>query len=161
MYEATLELERKGYAHLNLNKTLTKRICYILDCKKFSMEVCMHTTHNVFLPKSPKSNLSSLRMTLAEDDIDESFIVGSRKLIHQRQFRYIRDRASCEFINDGSTHQHRHIVSRILHATKMRTVAVTLRWKLGSCSTWSAADMTLDKVVDYIKREMNQFFHCS
>ncbi|GJZ61063.1 ribonuclease II, chloroplastic/mitochondrial [Tanacetum coccineum] len=68
-------------AHPNLNKTLTKRICCILDCKKFSME--------------------------------------------------------------------------------MRTVAVTLRWKLGSCSTWSAAYMTLDKVVDYIKREMNQFFHCS
>ncbi|GJU94399.1 hypothetical protein Tco_1319155 [Tanacetum coccineum] len=41
------------------------------------------------------------------------------------------------------------------------TVAVTLRWKLGSCPTWSAADMTLDKVVDYIKRETNHFFHCS
>ncbi|GJS50716.1 formin-like protein 2 [Tanacetum coccineum] len=37
----------------------------------------------------------------------------------------------------------------------------TLRWKLGSCPNWSVADMTLDKVVDYIKRETNQFFHCS
>nr|GEV16702.1 hypothetical protein [Tanacetum cinerariifolium] len=38
---------------------------------------------------------------------------------------------------------------------------LTLRWKVGSWPTWFAADMILDKVVDYIKREMSQFFHCS
>ncbi|GJV79854.1 60S ribosomal protein L32-1-like protein, partial [Tanacetum coccineum] len=38
---------------------------------------------------------------------------------------------------------------------------LTLRWKLCSWPTWSATDMTLDKVVDYIKKETDQFFHCS
>ncbi|GKF73778.1 BTB/POZ domain-containing protein, partial [Tanacetum coccineum] len=119
-------------AHPNLNKTERKRICRILDCKKLSMEVCMHAAQNELLPlrvvvqvlffeqaraamaggqltdlpsnikallaaqdnasrppgsistnrsmvqpedqwsvsgfKSPKSNLSTLRMKLAEDD---------------------------------------------------------------------------------------------
>ncbi|KAJ9563795.1 hypothetical protein OSB04_008955 [Centaurea solstitialis] len=120
-------------SHPNLNKTERKRICRILDCKKLSMEVCMHAAQNELLPlrvvvqvlffeqaraamaggqltdlpsnikallaaqddasrphdgslstnrsmvqpedqwsisglKSPKSNLSTLRMKLAEDD---------------------------------------------------------------------------------------------
>ncbi|KVH88955.1 BTB/POZ fold [Cynara cardunculus var. scolymus] len=120
-------------SHPNLNKTERKRLCRILDCKKLSMEVCMHAAQNELLPlrvvvqvlffeqaraamaggqltdlpsnikallaaqddassrphvslstnrsmvqpedqwsisglKSPKSNLSTLRMKLAEDD---------------------------------------------------------------------------------------------
>ncbi|GJX24023.1 BTB/POZ domain-containing protein isoform X1 [Tanacetum coccineum] len=131
-------------AHPNLNKTERKRICRILDCKKLSMEVCMHAAQNELLPlrvvvqvlffeqaraamaggqltdlpsnikallaaqdnasrppgsistnrsmvqpedqwsvsgfKSPKSNLSTLRMKLAEDDdLDENFHEGITK----------------------------------------------------------------------------------
>ncbi|XP_043707346.1 BTB/POZ domain-containing protein At1g67900-like [Telopea speciosissima] len=119
-------------AHPNLNKSERKRLCRILDCKKLSMEACMHAAQNELLPlrvvvqvlffeqaraamaggqvadlpnnikallatqehdparhpppldsnttglvddewsvsglKSPKSNLSTLRMKLAEDD---------------------------------------------------------------------------------------------
>nr|XP_043623182.1 BTB/POZ domain-containing protein At1g67900 [Erigeron canadensis]XP_043623183.1 BTB/POZ domain-containing protein At1g67900 [Erigeron canadensis] len=131
-------------SHPNLNKTERKRICRILDCKKLSMEVCMHAAQNELLPlrvvvqvlfyeqartamsggqltdlpsnikallaaqdvaskapgsistnrsmvqpedqwsvsgfKSPKSNLSTLRMKLAEDDdLDENFHDGLSK----------------------------------------------------------------------------------
>ncbi|PWA98561.1 phototropic-responsive NPH3 family protein [Artemisia annua] len=131
-------------AHPNLNKTERKRICRILDCKKLSMEVCMHAAQNELLPlrvvvqvlffeqaraamaggqltdlpsnikallaaqenasrapgsistnrsmvqpedqwsvsgfKSPKSNLSTLRMKLAEDDdLDDNFHEGMTK----------------------------------------------------------------------------------
>lgn len=131
-------------AHPHLNKTERKRICRILDCKKLSMEVCMHAAQNELLPlrvvvqvlffeqaraamaggeltnlpsnikallaaqdnasrapgsistnrsmvqpedqwsvsgfKSPKSNLSTLRMKLAEDDdLDDNFHEGITK----------------------------------------------------------------------------------
>ncbi|XP_071706231.1 BTB/POZ domain-containing protein At1g67900 isoform X3 [Rutidosis leptorrhynchoides] len=124
-------------SHPNLNKNERKRICRTLDCKKLSMEVCMHAAQNEMLPlrvvvqvlffeqarsamaggqltdlpsnikallaaqggvsklpsslstsrsmvqpedqwsvsgfKSPKSNISTLRMKLAEnDDLDEN-----------------------------------------------------------------------------------------
>lgn len=131
-------------SHPNLNKSERKRLCRILDCKKLSMEVCMHAAQNELLPlrvvvqvlffeqaraamaggqltdlpsnikallaaqddasrppgsistnrsmvqpedqwsvsglKSPKSNLSTLRMKLAEvDDLDENFHDGISK----------------------------------------------------------------------------------
>ncbi|KAJ4960282.1 hypothetical protein NE237_020192 [Protea cynaroides] len=37
-------------AHPNLNKTERKRLCRILDCKKLSMEACMHAAQNELLP---------------------------------------------------------------------------------------------------------------
>ncbi|KAJ0431045.1 putative NPH3 domain-containing protein [Helianthus annuus] len=36
--------------HPNLNKTERKRVCRILDCKRLSMEGCMHATQNELLP---------------------------------------------------------------------------------------------------------------
>ncbi|KAI7728152.1 hypothetical protein M8C21_020485 [Ambrosia artemisiifolia] len=131
-------------SHPNLNKTERKRLCRTLDCKKLSMEVCMHAAQNELLPlrvvvqvlffeqaraamaggqltdlpsnikallaaqddasrapgslstsrsmvqpedqwsvsglKSPSSNISTLRMKLAEnDDLDENFHDGISK----------------------------------------------------------------------------------
>ncbi|KAI3795950.1 hypothetical protein L1987_38611 [Smallanthus sonchifolius] len=131
-------------SHPNLNKSERKRLCRTLDCKKLSMEVCMHAAQNELLPlrvvvqvlffeqaraaiaggqltdlpsnikallaaqddasrppgslstkrrmvqpedqwsvsglKSPHSNLSTLRMKLAEnDDLDENFHDGISK----------------------------------------------------------------------------------
>ncbi|KAG5380356.1 hypothetical protein IGI04_028198 [Brassica rapa subsp. trilocularis] len=37
-------------AHKNLNKSERKRICRVLDCKKLSMEACMHAAQNEMLP---------------------------------------------------------------------------------------------------------------
>ncbi|CAN1295485.1 BTB/POZ domain-containing protein At1g67900 [Linum perenne] len=37
-------------AHPDLNKGERKRLCRILDCKKLSMEACMHAAQNEFLP---------------------------------------------------------------------------------------------------------------
>lgn len=37
-------------AHPDLNKTERKRLCRILDCKKLSMEACMHAAQNELLP---------------------------------------------------------------------------------------------------------------
>ena len=37
-------------AHPDLNKSERKRLCRILDCKKLSMEVCMHAAQNELLP---------------------------------------------------------------------------------------------------------------
>ncbi|CAN1838675.1 BTB/POZ domain-containing protein At1g67900, partial [Linum perenne] len=37
-------------AHPDLNKSERKRLCRILDCKKLSMEACMHAAQNEFLP---------------------------------------------------------------------------------------------------------------
>ncbi|KAK4785590.1 hypothetical protein SAY86_002279 [Trapa natans] len=37
-------------AHQNLNKTERKRLCRILDCKKLSMESCIHAAQNEMLP---------------------------------------------------------------------------------------------------------------
>lgn len=37
-------------AHKNLNKSERKRICRVLDCKKLSMEACMHAAQNEKLP---------------------------------------------------------------------------------------------------------------
>ncbi|XP_042500460.1 BTB/POZ domain-containing protein At1g67900 [Macadamia integrifolia] len=37
-------------AHPNLNKSERKRLCRILDCKKLSMEACMHAAQNELLP---------------------------------------------------------------------------------------------------------------
>ncbi|KAK7309739.1 hypothetical protein RJT34_06708 [Clitoria ternatea] len=37
-------------AHLELNKSERKRLCRILDCKKLSMEACMHAAQNELLP---------------------------------------------------------------------------------------------------------------
>ncbi|XP_016201037.1 BTB/POZ domain-containing protein At1g67900-like isoform X2 [Arachis ipaensis] len=37
-------------AHPELNKSERKRICRILDCKKLSMEACMHAAQNELLP---------------------------------------------------------------------------------------------------------------
>ncbi|KAK4780780.1 hypothetical protein SAY87_016886 [Trapa incisa] len=37
-------------AHHDLNKTDRKRLCQILDCKKLSMEACMHAAQNELLP---------------------------------------------------------------------------------------------------------------
>ncbi|CAK9173779.1 unnamed protein product [Ilex paraguariensis] len=126
-------------AHSGLSKSERKRLCRVLDCKKLSMEACMHAAQNELLPlrvvvqvlffeqaraamaggqvtelpsnikallathddsskptaslstnatgladdqwsvsglKSPKSKLSTLRMKLAEDDLDENFSDG-------------------------------------------------------------------------------------
>ncbi|CAA3020295.1 Hypothetical predicted protein [Olea europaea subsp. europaea] len=134
LYKA-IDIYLKG--HPELNKSERKRLCRILDCKKLSMEACMHAAQNEMLPlrvvvqvlffeqaraamaggqvielpsniselfsahnnqskvkatfstngavapedkwsmaglKSPKSNLSTLKMRLAEDeDLDENF----------------------------------------------------------------------------------------
>ncbi|KAK4376926.1 hypothetical protein RND71_003222 [Anisodus tanguticus] len=128
LYKA-IDIYLKG--HPELNKSERKRLCRILDCKKLSMEVCMHAAQNELLPlrvvvqvlffeqaraamsgghvtelpsnikallanhddtaktsasfnkakmtpvndlKSPKSNLSTLKMKLAEDDdLDEHY----------------------------------------------------------------------------------------
>lgn len=123
-------------AHPDLNKSERKRLCRALDCKKLSVEACMHAAQNEFLPlrvvvqvlffeqaraamgggkvtelpsnikallaahnidpsrptaalstttsiqaedqwsvsgfKSPKSKVSTLRMKMAEDELDES-----------------------------------------------------------------------------------------
>ncbi|KAL5718113.1 hypothetical protein ACHQM5_011051 [Ranunculus cassubicifolius] len=37
-------------SHPELNKTERKRLCRILDCKKLSMEACMHAAQNELLP---------------------------------------------------------------------------------------------------------------
>ncbi|KAL7171585.1 hypothetical protein ACSBR2_036273 [Camellia fascicularis] len=37
-------------AHPDLNKSERKRLCRILDCKKLSMEACMHAAQNEMLP---------------------------------------------------------------------------------------------------------------
>lgn len=37
-------------AHSDLNKSERKRLCQILDCKKLSMEACMHAAQNELLP---------------------------------------------------------------------------------------------------------------
>ncbi|XP_057948776.1 BTB/POZ domain-containing protein At1g67900-like [Malania oleifera] len=37
-------------AHLNLNKSERKRLCRVLDCKKLSVEACMHAAQNELLP---------------------------------------------------------------------------------------------------------------
>lgn len=37
-------------AHPDLNKSERKRLCRILDCKKLSVEVCMHAAQNELLP---------------------------------------------------------------------------------------------------------------
>lgn len=37
-------------AHQELNKSERKRLCRILDCKKLSMEACMHAAQNELLP---------------------------------------------------------------------------------------------------------------
>ncbi|PKI77129.1 hypothetical protein CRG98_002632 [Punica granatum] len=37
-------------AHQDLNKSERKRLCRILDCKKLSMEACMHAAQNELLP---------------------------------------------------------------------------------------------------------------
>ncbi|KAJ7953546.1 BTB/POZ domain-containing protein [Quillaja saponaria] len=37
-------------AHPELNKSERKRLCRVLDCKKLSMEVCMHAAQNELLP---------------------------------------------------------------------------------------------------------------
>jgi hypothetical protein len=37
-------------AHPELNKSERKRLCRILDCKKLSMEACMHAAQNELLP---------------------------------------------------------------------------------------------------------------
>ncbi|KAL8227474.1 hypothetical protein R6Q57_015058 [Mikania cordata] len=37
-------------SHPNLNKTERKRLCRTLDCKKLSVEVCMHAAQNELLP---------------------------------------------------------------------------------------------------------------
>lgn len=133
-------------AHPELSKSERKRLCRVLDCKKLSMEVCMHAAQNELLPlrvvvqvlfceqaraamaggkitdlppnikallathendasravatlcsttkntpraedqwsisglKSPKSNLSTLKMKLAEDDLEENGFVKPPKL---------------------------------------------------------------------------------
>ena len=123
-------------AHPDLNKSERKRLCRTLDCKKLSVEACMHAAQNELLPlrvvvqvlffeqarsamgsgkvtelprnikallaahnidpsrptaalstttsipaddqwsvsgfRSPKSKVSTLRMKMAEDDLDES-----------------------------------------------------------------------------------------
>uniref|UniRef100_A0A6N2LHA3 NPH3 domain-containing protein n=1 Tax=Salix viminalis TaxID=40686 RepID=A0A6N2LHA3_SALVM len=117
-------------AHPDLNKSERKRLCRTLDCKKLSVEACMHAAQNELLPlrvvvqpeqpwvvaksrsclatskhyllphnidpsrpttalsttasipaddqwsvsgfRSPKSKASTLRMKMAEDDLDES-----------------------------------------------------------------------------------------
>ncbi|QHO39621.1 hypothetical protein HN51_005824 [Arachis hypogaea] len=52
-------------AHPELNKSKRKRLCRILDCKKLSMEACMHAAQNELLPlrvvtkKSPTYQASS------------------------------------------------------------------------------------------------------
>uniref|UniRef100_A0A1J3GCF2 BTB/POZ domain-containing protein n=1 Tax=Noccaea caerulescens TaxID=107243 RepID=A0A1J3GCF2_NOCCA len=37
-------------AHKNLSKSERKRVCRVLDCKKLSMEACMHAAQNEMLP---------------------------------------------------------------------------------------------------------------
>ncbi|KAL0385472.1 UNVERIFIED_CONTAM: BTB/POZ domain-containing protein [Sesamum radiatum] len=136
--------------HPELNKSERKRLCRILDCKKLSMEACMHAAQNEMLPlrvvvqvlffeqaraamaggqvtelpsnikallavhknpskanasfstnatmppedqwsvsglKSPKSNLSTLKMKLDEDDdLDDNFPDGIEKSSKLRSF---------------------------------------------------------------------------
>ncbi|KAI3452670.1 hypothetical protein Pfo_009334 [Paulownia fortunei] len=140
LYKA-IDIYLKG--HPELNKSERKRLCRILDCKKLSVEACMHAAQNEMLPlrvvvqvlffeqaratmaggqvtelpsnikallaghktsskptasfstnatmppedqwsvsglKSPKSNLSTLKMKLAEDDdLDYNFPDGTEK----------------------------------------------------------------------------------
>ncbi|KAK4423882.1 BTB/POZ domain-containing protein [Sesamum alatum] len=136
LYKA-IDIYLKG--HPELNKTERKRLCRILDCKKLSVEACMHAAQNEMLPlrvvvqvlffeqnraamagggqaaelpsnikallaghktqskatastipsedqwsvsglKSPKSNLSTRKMKLAEDDgLDDNFPDGTEK----------------------------------------------------------------------------------
>ncbi|KAM7464668.1 hypothetical protein LguiA_032789 [Lonicera macranthoides] len=47
LYRA-IDIYLKG--HPNLNKSERKRLCRILDCKKLSMEACMHAAQNELLP---------------------------------------------------------------------------------------------------------------
>ncbi|KAK8636714.1 hypothetical protein V6N13_124453 [Hibiscus sabdariffa] len=87
-------------AHPDLNKSERKKLCRILDCKKLSVEACMHAAQNEKLPlrvvppgplstttsnipaddqwsmsgiKSPKSRISTLKPKAArDDDLDEN-----------------------------------------------------------------------------------------
>ncbi|KAL0421445.1 UNVERIFIED_CONTAM: BTB/POZ domain-containing protein [Sesamum latifolium] len=147
LYKA-IDIYLKG--HPELNKSERKRLCRILDCKKLSMEACMHAAQNEMLPlrvvvqvlffeqaraaiaggqvtelpsnikallavhknpskanasfstnatmppedqwsvsglKSPKSNLSTLKMKLDEDDdLDDNFPDGIEKSSKLRSF---------------------------------------------------------------------------
>ncbi|XP_022878258.1 BTB/POZ domain-containing protein At1g67900-like [Olea europaea var. sylvestris] len=47
LYKA-IDIYLKG--HLELNKSERKRLCRMLDCKKLSMEACMHAAQNEMLP---------------------------------------------------------------------------------------------------------------
>ncbi|KAG8366035.1 hypothetical protein BUALT_Bualt17G0034200 [Buddleja alternifolia] len=47
LYKA-IDIYLKG--HLELNKSERKRLCRILNCKKLSMEACMHAAQNEMLP---------------------------------------------------------------------------------------------------------------
>ncbi|KAL0364222.1 UNVERIFIED_CONTAM: BTB/POZ domain-containing protein [Sesamum angustifolium] len=147
LYKA-IDIYLKG--HPELNKSERKRLCRILDCKKLSMEACMHAAQNEMLPlrvvvqvlffeqaraamaggqvtelpsnikallavhknpskanasfstnatmppedqwsvsglKSPKSNLSTLKMKLDEDDdLEDNFPDGIEKSSKLRSF---------------------------------------------------------------------------
>ncbi|XP_075494625.1 BTB/POZ domain-containing protein At1g67900-like [Primulina tabacum] len=153
LYKA-IDIYLKG--HSELNKSERKRLCQILDCKKLSVEACMHAAQNEMLPlrvvvqvlffeqaraamnggkvaefpnnikallavqknpakvtsmitantippedqwsvsglKSPKSNVSTLRMKLAEDDqLDENvFPNGIEKCTKAKSFCMIPNR---------------------------------------------------------------------
>ncbi|KAI5679260.1 hypothetical protein M9H77_10210 [Catharanthus roseus] len=142
LYKA-IDIYLKG--HPSLNKSERKRLCRILDCRKLSMQACMHAAQNELLPlrvvvqvlffeqaraamaggqvtelpsnikallndhhssrpdgaasnktmtpaaddqwsvsglKSPKSNLSTLKMKLAEDDdLDENYTDGKHSRV--------------------------------------------------------------------------------
>ncbi|GJT19407.1 60S ribosomal protein L32-1 [Tanacetum coccineum] len=101
-------------------------------------------------------------------DLDQLAVVS-----HRRQYAIITDCA--EIAHNVLTHKRKEIVERVAQLdivvtnelARLRSqedehelLQLTLRWKLRSWPTWSATDMTPDKVVDYIKKETNQFFHC-
>lgn len=140
-----MKFEYAMQAHPDLTKSERKRLCRVLDCKRLSMEACMHAAQNEMLPlrvvvqvlffeqaraamaggkvtdlppnikallaaqddvssrptaalsttttvtgaedqwsvsglKSPNSKLSTLKMKLAEDDLEENGIAKGMKL---------------------------------------------------------------------------------
>ncbi|GFQ02115.1 BTB/POZ domain-containing protein at1g67900, partial [Phtheirospermum japonicum] len=155
LYKA-IDIYLKG--HPELNKSERKRICQLLDCKKLSVEACMHAAQNEMLPlrvvvqvlffeqaraamaggqvtdlpsnikallsvhknpskptaslstttnvpsedqwsvsglKSPKSNISTLKMKLRDedDDLDDNFPNGSEKSSKAKAFTMTPNRS--------------------------------------------------------------------
>ncbi|GJZ23691.1 hypothetical protein Tco_0561150 [Tanacetum coccineum] len=103
-----------------------------------------HIRYNLSPPSTP-DDLPNIRF---ESEISTGLVsISIEKLILMAKTKLIWSRHG----ETSEIHMSNSSVSP--QTTKWELLQLTLRWKLGSWPTWCAADMTLDKVVDYIKRE--------